>query len=128
MVKDRTTSVFTGVLASAVGVLHIFNSFSTHDHVNIRKLDSNPLSTTLDHILRLNGCMSTAFFEVGCRDRNDCAVSGASVEKNSSNRACVQARHKMLRLPRGCRKQLQAHSSQLQGYATVQDSGPASTL
>jgi hypothetical protein len=64
MAKETATWFFTGVLASAVGVLHIFNSFSTYDHVNIREQDSYPLSTTLDHILRLNGCKSIAFLWV----------------------------------------------------------------
>jgi len=61
MAKKEAISVFTGVWAPDAGVLHIFNSFSTRDHVNIRKMDSYPLSTTFDHILRLNGCLSTTF-------------------------------------------------------------------
>src|SRR5260370_29391805 len=49
MAKETATWFFTGVLSSAVGVLHIFNSFSTYDHVNIREQDSYPLSTTFYH-------------------------------------------------------------------------------
>ena len=64
MAKKAAISVFTGVWAPDAGVLHIFNSFSTRDHVNIRKMDSYPLSTTFDHILRLSSLLSIGKFQV----------------------------------------------------------------